>query len=75
MPRKSKVETVLVNVRMTPEQVKRIDELVDRGVYVSRSEFVKDAIQFKVYLEENRAGDFTVMVKPRDHSQEQKNNP
>ena len=60
----------MVNVRMTPEQVARIDELVDRGVSVSRTEFVKDAIQFKVYMEENRATKFTVTLKPQDHNQE-----
>lgn len=63
----------MVNVRMTPEQVKRVDELVDRGVSVSRTEFVKEAIQFKVYVEEHRVAEFTLTSKGPIRSQDDRN--
>lgn len=34
-----------VQVRFPPEELKRIDSLVDRGEYSSRSEFIRDAVR------------------------------
>ena len=34
-----------VQVRFPPEQLKRIDELVERGEFPSRSEFIRDAVR------------------------------
>lgn len=34
-----------VQVRFSPEQLKRIDELVEKGEYPSRSEFIRDAVR------------------------------
>lgn len=63
----------VVGFRMTPELVKRVDVLVEKGVAASRTDFVKDAVMFKLYIEENRAADFTATQKLPDHNQERKN--
>ena len=34
-----------VQVRFPPEELKRIDELVKKGEYPSRSEFIRDAVR------------------------------
>ncbi len=34
-----------VQVRFSPEQLKRIDESVEKGEYPSRSEFIRDAVR------------------------------
>ena len=34
-----------VQVRFSPEQLKRIDEFVEKGEYPSRSEFIRDAVR------------------------------
>ena len=34
-----------VQVRFPPEELKRIDELVEKGEYPSRSEFIRDAVR------------------------------
>lgn len=65
MPRKvTDKGTVLINVRLTPQQVERIDQMVDRGAAISRSDFVKDAINIKLYVEETREAKLTVKPQP-----------
>ena len=71
MPRKaSDIKSVLINIRMTPEQVQLVDRLVDKGAATSRTEFVKEAILLRIYIEETRVATITVTPKPRPDIQE-----
>ena len=71
MPKKAtEGKTVILAVRMTPEQVQRVDALVNKGSAPSRTDFVKDAIQLKIYIEENRVATFTITSKSPESSPE-----
>jgi Arc/MetJ-type ribon-helix-helix transcriptional regulator len=75
MPRKATTNvTTLINIRFTPELVERIDALVEGGSASSRTDFVRDAVMFKLYLEENRGVQFTGTPQHRPGNQESKNN-
>lgn len=58
-----------VQVRFPPEELKRIDQYVERGEYPSRSEFIRDAVRKAEMI--NTLRDLREIMKEEDLTEEE----
>lgn len=58
-----------VQVRFPPEELKRIDQYVERGEYPSRSEFIRDAVRKAEMI--NTLRDLREIMKEDDLTEEE----